>query len=132
MTDVFFLSDMVARINVASRKRLFVVRVAHTKFCLQILQILWRNGLIGGFSKFNDVGYITVYLKYYKNKIVFKELQVVSTPSRRVFWNLHDLRLKSDSFSGFFILSTSKGLFTSFDCLATLHLGGEVLLHVVL
>jgi ribosomal protein S8 len=65
---------------------------------------------------------------------IFSKLEVVSKPSKRVFVTLSRLSLNHRyySFCGFFVISTSKGLFTSNDCLLGLNVSGEVILKVVI
>jgi ribosomal protein S8 len=126
----FALADLIARLNISSKKRLVSVRVSFTKFSLSVLHIFLKNGIINGLTIENN--YITVYLKYYKLKPVFRELIIVSRPGKRVFWTLSFLSLKYSvsNFSGFYIISTSKGLLTSNDCLLGLNVSGEIILKI--
>jgi ribosomal protein S8 len=127
---VHILSDLVSRINVASRKRLSSIKVIKTIFSLKILQVLLKNGFIFGIRVYDD--YILIFLKYSFGRPMFRKLQVVSKPSKRVFFTLNHLSLKYryNSFCGFFIISTPKGLITSADSLLGLNISGEILLKV--
>ena len=131
MLTNFNIGDLLARLNVASKKHLISIKVTYHKFSISILKILWRNGVINGFLVSD--GLILVFLKYYQLKPVFRELILISRPGRRVFWTLAFLSNKyvASNFSGFYIISTSRGLVTSNDCLLGLHLTGEVILRVV-
>ena len=73
-----------------------------------------------------------VYLKYYKNKPVFFDVKLISTPGKKVYWSLNKLSLKYNlnSFCGFYVISTSKGLVTSNLCLLGKNISGKVLLKV--
>ena len=75
---------------------------------------------------------IRVYLKFYSNSPVYFKLFLVSLPSKRVYFSLNELsRVYANySFNYFYILSTSKGLVTSTDCLLCMRIAGEVLLKV--
>jgi len=126
----FALADLIARLNISSKKRLVSVRVVFTKFSLNVLHIFLKNGIINGLTIENN--YITVYLKYYMLKPVFREITIVSRPGKRVYWTLNFLSLKYNiaNFSGFYVISTSKGLLTSNDCLLGLNASGEIMLKV--
>ena len=126
----FSLGDFVSRLEVAYRGHLRSIRVLRVNFILDVLHILYKNGLIRGF--FVSMDYVEVFLKYYQNRVVFYKIELVSRPGRKVYWSLDKLsnRYNNNSFSGFYIISTSFGLVTSNDCLLGRHIGGEVLLKV--
>jgi ribosomal protein S8 len=79
----FALADLVARLNISSKNRLVSVRVGFTKFSLNVLRVFLKNGVINGLAIEHD--YITVFLKYYKLKPVFREIKIISRPGKRVF-----------------------------------------------
>jgi small subunit ribosomal protein S8 len=133
MTSNYILSDFVSRINVATRGHLKSVKVLNTKLTRNILTILYQNGLISKFVVEEDeMDAIYVFLKYYRNKMVCCKLEVISKPSKRVYFSLDQLSslYNKNSFAGFYIISTAKGLVTSNDCLLFRHTSGEVLLKV--
>ena len=123
------LSDMICRLNIAARGHLKSIDVLSFKLGFLILDILYKQGLIRGFAIQNKK--IKVFLKYYENLPVCK-LQLISKPSQRIYSNLHQLSLTYNNFafSGFYIISTNKGLITSTDCLLNKAICGEVLLKV--
>ena len=59
-------------------------------------------------------------------------MKLVSTPGKKVYWSLNRLSLNYNinSFAGFYIISTSKGLFTSNTCLLGKNISGKILLKV--
>jgi small subunit ribosomal protein S8 len=126
---MYTLGDFVCRLNVASRGHLKSIDVPNLKIVYKILDILYKQGLIRGFAIKNDK--IRVFLKYYENLPVCK-LQLVSKPSRRIYSRLHNLSLiyNNYAFSGFYIISTNKGLLTSTDCLLNKANCGEIILKV--
>lgn len=128
----YTLGDLISRLNIASDKRLVSVRVSFTVLTLSVLNVFLKNGIINGLAVQDK--YVTVYLKYYRHKPVFKEIVLVSRPSKRVYWTLSflNLRYSTSNFSGFYVVSTSKGLLTSHDCILGLNVSGEVLLKVVI
>lgn len=130
MSFNYLLADLVSRLNVSSRRHLRSVRVCNSSFTLRVLVVLYNNGVIRGFNVRRN--YIIVLLKYYLGKSAFKQITVVSKPGCRIFWRLGRLSLNYsyNNFSGFFLISSPKGLITSSDSLLGLRLTGEILLRV--
>lgn len=124
------ISDFIAKLNVASRSHFISIGVKRSKIIINILKLLYENGVIRGYVIFNES--IIVYLKYYHNKSVFTSLQIVSSPSKRVYWSLNKLHLRynNNNFSGFYIISTDKGLMTSTEALLISNVSGEIILKI--
>lgn len=126
------LSDMITRIRNGQKSGLFKISLykPSSKFCIKILDILYKGGYIRGFIiKSTFPLEIEVLLKYdYLGNPVIKQIQRISKPSLRqyikskVLWNLK-------AGLGFFILSTPKGLKTSVNA-KFLNSGGEVILSI--
>lgn len=127
-----FLSDMLTRIRNGQRAGLDAVYMhSHMpRICKDVLEILYEEGFIRGFSEaFDDKKNerkIKVYLKY-KNggSPVIEGIFRVSTPGRRVYLSTKVL-WKPKSTSGIFIFSTPRGVMTDRDA-RLLNVGGEVL-----
>lgn len=79
----YSLGDMVSRLRVAAKARRKSVDVLNTKLSLNVLDVLYKNGVIRGFF-IVDSGKVRVFLKYYQNKPVFFNMLLVSTPGRKV------------------------------------------------
>jgi small subunit ribosomal protein S8 len=80
----YVLGDMISRLRVAAKARYKSVDVLCTKLSLDVLEVLYKNGLIRGFY-ISNCGSIRVFLKYYQNKPVYFDMKLVSSPGRRVF-----------------------------------------------
>jgi ribosomal protein S8 len=78
----FIIAEFVCRLNVALKGHLKSIDVPNYKIIIELLIILYRNGLISSFSIKLKV--IRVFLKFYQNRIVFYSLKVISTPGHRV------------------------------------------------
>lgn len=130
MPSNFSIAALVSQLNVAASMHLENVKVINTDLTARILFLLYKNGVIRGFFVKN--AFILVFLKYFLGKSLFRSISVVSRPGCRVFWSLRALSLLYyfDNFSGFFVISSPKGLITSNDSLTGLHLSGEILLKV--
>jgi len=126
----FIIGDLISRIKVASKGHLKQINVLNTKISIDILDIFYKTGLIRGFKI--NLGYIEVYLKYYQNKPIFFDIELISVPSKKVYWSLEKLSFKYNlnSFAGFYIVSTSKGLITSTECLLGEKISGKVILKI--
>ena len=127
----YSLGDMVSRLRVAAKARYKSVDVLATRFSLEALDVLYKNGLIRSFH-ITSSGKIRVFLKYYQNRPVYFDMELISKPGRKVSWSLDRLSLYYNlrTFAGFYIISTSKGLMTSTDCLLGGHNSGQILLKV--
>jgi small subunit ribosomal protein S8 len=123
------ISNMVSTIKVGYNTKHLQVFVQNSKLCIGILDILYKLGYIRGFV-IKDKKNILVLLKYTDNKSAIRNISVVSTPGRRMFIGLKKLkfRLKKKD-SGFFIVSTNKGLLTDDESLM-FNTGGELLIKV--
>jgi len=126
----YIIADFVCRLNVALKGHLKSINVPNYKIIIELLTILYKNGLILNF--FIRLKTIKVFFKFYQNRVVFYSIKVISTPGHRVRWSLNKLSLNynAHAFGGFYIISTSKGLITSNDCLLGSRISGEILLKI--
>ena len=124
------ISNFVTKLNYGAHKRLRFLNIEYNKTSLELLKILYKNGAIRSYRILNE-NKVSIYFKYYSSNIALK-ITHVSTPGNRIYWSLSNLttHYNNHNFSGFFIISTQKGLFTSDICLLEGFLGGEILLKV--
>ena len=123
------LASVIAQLNLGSLRRLRYITINYTQLTMDIIKLLYKEGVIRLYI-FKD-NKLLVYFKYFKGCHLFK-FKILSKPSKRVYWSLNNLSLRysKENFSGFFIISTPTGLFTSNDCLLYKHLSGEILLKI--
>jgi len=105
----------------AINKEFFII--SFNKMILQLLDCLYKEGFIQSFIVIND--YIKIFLRYYFNKNVFKNLKLISIPSHLIFIQYNNLVKISNRYR-FILISTSKGIKTFEEC-KKLHLGGKIL-----
>jgi small subunit ribosomal protein S8 len=125
------LGDMIARIkNAAERNRSKVTTPAST-LRRRVLDVLQSEGYIRGYALVEQPGQFPQFeieLKYFDGQPVIAEISRVSTPGRRVYSSIGDLKPIKNGL-GISILSTSKGVMS--DAAARdANVGGEVLCRV--
>ena len=95
------------------------------RICEDLLNILWDEGFILGYTLFSYKNKLKVYLKYRNGNPVIKTIQLVSKPSLRIYYSAKKVwKLK-----GFIILTTNQGLKTLNEC-KKLNIGGEPLVVI--
>nr|YP_011008213.1 ribosomal protein S8 [Halosiphon tomentosus]WBP70114.1 ribosomal protein S8 [Halosiphon tomentosus] len=102
------------------------VSFTDVSFSTKVLDILWKENLIRGYTKTNE-GVITVLLRYYEGAPLCTQLVVLSRPRDRLYLSLLDLSRVSDDF-GVLIVSTPKGIMTAEDAVRKGE-GGEILAY---
>jgi small subunit ribosomal protein S8 len=124
-------ADFIARLNNARRQHFKKAYVNNTNKVLKTLEILCELGIIKSYSLINGRT-IEVELKFVGRRVVFKKLKIVSLPSKKIYVDIIRLsKLKDKSNCSFYILSTTKGILTDFECIIN-NVAGEVLLKVEL
>jgi len=109
-----------------SKKEVFFVK--YNKMCEKLLKLLYSEGLISSYSieKTSDEKlFFRITLKYFFNKSSFKNLKIISTPSKIRYLSFFDLSKISDKRLILFF-STDQGFLTSTQC-KNLQIGGKLL-----
>ena len=129
MTDP--IADMLTRIRNANKERHESLEFPASKFKIEILKILEREGFIGGFSVNeleNNKKTITVKLKYKGNRRVINGIKLISKPGLRIYVESDKVPYVYNGL-GTAILTTSKGLMTDKEAREN-KIGGEVIAYV--
>lgn len=124
-------NNFVSIVNSAIVNRQLYIDVEFSYFVLEILRILRNYGQIKGFLKLDNR--IRVFFRYVNNTPVLKKISVISKSKRRVYRKLNNVYSKSFNLklNGFYILSTSFGLYTDYEVLfLNKFVSGEVVLFV--
>ena len=125
------LGDMLTRIRNGQRAQKATVTAPASRFRAEVLEVLRSEGYIRGYSQAvirNGINELTIELKYHDGQPVIKEIRRVSTPGRRVYSRIKDLRSIYGGL-GISILSTTNGVLSDTEARAE-HVGGEVLCQV--
>jgi len=113
-----------------------LVHVKRTKMNLEVLNLLYSEGFINGFSiSENKPHHICVFLKYVDDKPVLRKFRIISTSSKRVYVSYETI-VKQLANNGLFVLSTNRyGLTLTDDYLRHsdifIRTGGELLFQII-
>jgi small subunit ribosomal protein S8 len=124
------VADMLTRIRNASQAKHKRVDMPVSKLKAEVARILKDNHFIHDFKILDDGrhGVLRVYLRYYEERPVIRNLRRVSRPGRRIYKGAQDLpRVRGGL--GIAIVSTSKGMMTDRQARAE-KVGGEVMAMV--
>ena len=93
-----------------------------TKFNLNLIKLLLKNGLISHYKKINKKNnfYFRIFLKYYEQKNVIRDIVSVHKLRRPVSTNNKNIKKKKQSL----LVSTSKGFLLQSD-LQRYNIGGN-------
>ncbi len=125
------IGDLLTRIRNGQERGHAKVTSPASKLRGRVLDVLAGEGYIRGYAEVTHVQSkpeFEIELKYFDGKPVIKEIRRVSTPGRRVYSSIKELKPVRNGL-GISILSTPKGVMS--DALAReQNVGGEILCHV--
>ncbi len=125
------LSDMIARIKNAAMRKRSKVSTPASKLRGRVLEVLKSEGYIRGYALVEEAGEhptFDIELKYFDGEPVIAEIKRISTPGRRVYSSIKDLKPVKNGL-GISILSTPKGVMSD-TAARDANVGGEVLCRV--
>jgi small subunit ribosomal protein S8 len=125
MTDP--ISDMLTRIRNASSAKHKRVDMPVSRLKTEIARILKENHFIHDFKLLDDGhhGVLRIYLKYYEDQPVIRNVSRVSRPGRRIYKGAAELPRVRNGL-GLAIVSTSKGVMSDRQARSQ-KVGGEVM-----
>jgi len=128
MTDP--IADMLTRIRNAQGARQRRVDMPVSKLKTEIARLLRENHYIHDFKVLDDgrFGVLRLYLKYYQDRPVIRELRRVSKPGLRKYVGVEEIPRVRNGL-GMAMLSTSRGVMTDREARAA-KIGGEVIAFV--
>ncbi|HEY1613017.1 MAG TPA: 30S ribosomal protein S8 [Rhizomicrobium sp.] len=125
------IGDLLTRIRNGQLRGLAKVRSPNSRQRVRVLDVLQSEGFIRGYAEveFKDGRReLEVELKYHEGRPVIRELKRISTPGRRVYASVGDLRPHRSGL-GVSIVSTPQGVMTDMHAREQ-NVGGEILCHV--
>jgi small subunit ribosomal protein S8 len=125
MTDP--IADMLTRIRNAGMARQRRVDMPVSKLKTEIARLLKDNAYIHDYKLLDDGkhGVLRLYLKYYQEKPIIRELKRVSKPGLRRYVGAEEIPRVRNGL-GMAVLSTSRGVMTDREARAA-KIGGELL-----
>jgi small subunit ribosomal protein S8 len=128
MTDP--IGDLLTRIRNAQMRGLRKTHSPASKLRGMVLDVLVNEGYLRGYIEVEKDGHkeLEIELKYYEGRPVIKEIKRVSTPGRRQYSSVKDLKPVRNGL-GIAIVSTPKGVMSD-NSARDNNVGGEVLAHV--
>jgi small subunit ribosomal protein S8 len=116
------LIKLLLNLKNASLSKKEIIHVKYSKPSLNLIKLLYKEGFIQSFNvtKVDLNGLenqfkIAITLRYFHNKSIFKNLKIVSSPSRLHFLTFKDISNLSNAKKVLF-LSTHKGFLTGLNC----------------
>ena len=125
------LGDMLTRIRNAQMRRRPKVSTPASNLRQRVLDVLVDEGYVRGYTKVehkNGLKEFEIELKYNNGQPAIREITRVSTPGRRVYKPVRDLRTVANGL-GVAILSTPKGVMPDWRAREE-NVGGEVLCNI--
>jgi small subunit ribosomal protein S8 len=125
------IGDLVTRIRNGQMRGLAKVSTPASRLRGSLLDVLRNEGFIRGYAEVEVKGKareFEVELKYHEGHPVIRELQRISTPGRRVYNSVSELKPYRGGL-GISIVSTPQGVMSDSDARAK-NVGGEVLCRV--
>lgn len=126
MTDT--IADMLARIRNAQSVGKPEVSFPNSRLKRELLDVLLKEGYIGGYSVSQDGRDIEMIIKYHASRPVIESLRRVSRPGLRRYVGAKSIPRVQNGL-GIAVISTSRGLMSD-ERARKEGLGGEVLCEV--
>ena len=126
------IGDLLTRIRNGQLRGTAKIKSPNSKLRIRVLDVLQAEGFIRGYAEveFKGTGRkeLEIELKYHEGQPVIRELKRVSTPGRRVYASVSDLKPHRNGL-GVAIVSTPQGVMTDTTAREK-NVGGEVLCQV--
>jgi small subunit ribosomal protein S8 len=125
------IGDLLARIRNGQLRGLAKIATPASNLRGRVLDVLKNEGFIRGYGEVEMKGkpkQFEIELKYHEGRPVIRELKRISTPGRRVYNSVSELKPHRSGL-GISIVSTPQGVMSDTDARAK-NVGGEVLCRV--
>jgi small subunit ribosomal protein S8 len=126
------IGDLLTRIRNGQLRGKAKIKSPNSRLRVLLLDVLQQEGYIRGYAEveFKETGRreLEIELKYHEGQPVIRELKRVSTPGRRVYTSVKELKPHRQGL-GVSIVSTPQGVMTDSSAREK-NVGGEVLCQV--
>lgn len=120
------LGDLLTRIRNGQQAKLATIASPNSRLRRSVLEVLKKEGYIRGFNAADRD--LSIELKYSEGQPAIRTIKRVSTPGRRVYSSVKDLRMVHNGL-GITILSTPHGVMSDHEARKE-NVGGELLCEV--
>jgi small subunit ribosomal protein S8 len=124
------IGDLLTRIRNGQLRGKAKIASPNSRLRVLLLDVLQQEGFIRGYAQVEQKGKreLEIELKYHEGQPVIRELKRVSTPGRRVYTSVKELKPHRQGL-GVSIVSTPQGVMTDSSAREK-NVGGEVLCQV--
>ena len=125
------IGDLLARIRNGQLRGTAKIKSPNSRQRIRVLDVLQAEGFIRGYAEVEFKGgrrELEIELKYHEGRPVIRELKRISTPGRRVYASVRDLKPHRNGL-GLSIVSTPQGVMTDASA-RDKNVGGEILCQV--
>jgi small subunit ribosomal protein S8 len=125
------IGDLLSRIRNGQLRGMAKVSSPNSRLRVRLLDVLQAEGYIRGYAEVelkSGMRELEIELKYHEGRPVIRELKRVSTPGRRVYASVKELKPHRQGL-GLAIVSTPQGVMTD-SAAREKNVGGEVLCQV--
>jgi small subunit ribosomal protein S8 len=124
------IGDLITRIRNGQMRGTAKILAPNSRLRTRLLDVLQAEGFIRGYAEVEAKGHkqLEIELKYHEGEPAIRELKRVSTPGRRVYSSVSELKPHRQGL-GVSIISTPKGVMTDTTAREQ-NVGGEVLCQV--
>jgi small subunit ribosomal protein S8 len=125
------VGDLLSRIRNGQLRGKAKITSPNSRLRTRLLDVLQSEGFIRGYTEVefkNGIREIEIELKYHEGRPVIRELKRVSTPGRRVYASVKELKPHRQGL-GVSIVSTPQGVMTD-TAAREKNVGGEVICQV--
>jgi len=125
------IGDLLTRIRNGQLRGLAKIKSPNSRLRVRVLDVLQGEGYIRGYAEVEFKGgskELEIELKYHEGQPVIREIKRISTPGRRVYASVDELRPHRQGL-GLSIVSTPQGVMTD-SAAREKNVGGEVLCQV--
>ncbi|MBU6299005.1 MAG: 30S ribosomal protein S8 [Alphaproteobacteria bacterium] len=125
------IGDLLSRIRNGQLRGMAKIKSPNSRLRVRLLDVLQAEGFIRGYAEVEfktGMRELEIELKYHEGRPVIRELKRVSTPGRRVYASVKELKPHRQGL-GVSIVSTPQGVMTD-TAAREKNVGGEVLCQV--
>ena len=124
------LCNLTSKLKNAIRANKKYIYLPNSSLALELLRLLFLEGIILGVTKIKSGKILKVFLKYSSNgSPSFKDIKLLSKPGKMFYLSYKQIAKLSKGV-GLFIISTKEGLLTNHLCLKR-KIGGAALCYLI-